>query len=194
MDFGWHLWTALCIRAALFPRFKRWVPVMCGAFASVGITTCVFAPSRFSSSRELDLLFGEVAQAAGVDPRLLRAIAEQESGLDPQKQKDGGYGLMQLGAETGAAWASTRGIESFLATDLLDARTNLQAGAWYLSRILRRYAACDDPVVFALAEYVAGPDAVARWANGSDQAAELLRRMASEPEASFVSGVLARYR
>jgi soluble lytic murein transglycosylase len=40
------------------------------------------------------------------------------------------------------------------------------AGTWYLAKLLRRYAATDDPVPFALADYNAGRANVLRWMQG----------------------------
>ena len=59
-----------------------------------------------------------------------------------------------------------------MVTDLFDAKTNLDVGAWYLQRALERWRDRDDPVPFALAEYNAGRSNVDRWITASGRGAE----------------------
>lgn len=143
---------------------------------------------------EHEALIAEAAGHAGVDAALVRAIVWHESGFDAGKLVDGGYGLMQLGAGTGIEWAAAHGLEAFMVADLFDARTNLQAGTWYLAAALERWGNTDDPAAFALAEWSAGPDAVRAWAGESRHSADLRRAMQGTPTAKFVAKVLARAR
>jgi soluble lytic murein transglycosylase len=76
-----------------------------------------------------------------------------------------------------------------MSTDLFDARTNLQAGTWYLRRALDRWRETDDPVVFALADYSAGPDAVRRWSGDERSSATLLRAIDLPETQRFVDAV-----
>jgi soluble lytic murein transglycosylase len=145
-------------------------------------------------SHELDALIEEVAQQEQVDAAIVEAIVWHESRSNPSKHRDGGYGLMQIGPGTGIEWAATRGVESFMVTDLFDARTNLQAGSWYLARALRRWERTDDPTVFALADYAAGPDAVRAWAGESKKSAPLISAIRGTPTGEFVRKVLERAR
>ena len=46
---------------------------------------------------------------------------------------------------------------------LVDPRTNILAGSWYLARLLKRYQQTDNPVPYALADYNAGRSNVRRW-------------------------------
>jgi soluble lytic murein transglycosylase-like protein len=105
---------------------------------------------------------------------------------------DGGYGLMQIGKGTGMEWAAAHHVESFMVTDLLDARTNLQAGVWYFRQLLDHWRDADDPVAFALAEYVAGPKAIQQWSGGSLKANDLRHGMKETAAVSFVDQVLRR--
>lgn len=168
---------------------RRWLPKLVFCFLAVAVIGCVAA---FWRAEEHEELIAEAAKRAGVDHRLLKAIAWHQSGFDAAKQQDGGYGLMQLGAGTGIEWAASRNIETFMVTDLLDARTNLHAGAWYLGRVLQRWHGTDNPAAFALAEYFAGPDAVHAWAGDSRKAEDLMKAMSGTPTAAFVSEVLDR--
>ena len=139
-----------------------------------------------------DDLIAEASAKHGVDRALLKAIVWHESRFDPTKVHDGGYGLMQIGKGTGMEWAAAHRVESFMVTDLLDARTNLQAGAWYLRQALDHWRDADDPVVFGLAEYVAGPEAIERWTGGSRKEADLRSAMKGTVTESFVNRVLER--
>lgn len=170
------------------PR-RQWIIWTSIALIAAGIGAAAVWPR--------DEYAGEIREACareGVSERLVRAIIAHESGFDAGKRKDGGYGLMQIGSATGAEWAAAHGIESFMATDLLDARTNTEAGCWYLARALERWKRADDPVVFALADYSAGADAVRSWSKGGSSATELREAMRGTEAGEFVEDVLKRVR
>ena len=177
--------------AVSLPRRQRRFPWLHFVVASCVLAGCTFV---FWPKDEHGALIEEVAQEAGVDAELVKAIVWHESAFDAGKQHDGGYGLMQIGAGTGIEWAAVHGVETFMVTDLLDARTNLQAGTWYLARALRRWRETDDAVVFALADYAAGPESVRSWAGDSKRSANLVEAIRGTPAADFVSKVLERAR
>jgi soluble lytic murein transglycosylase-like protein len=160
----------------------------------IAVFALIASIALMSRADEHDTLIAEAARSAGVDAALVRAIVWHESGFNAAKCQDGAYGLMQIGRGTGIEWAAACGVETFMVTDLLDARTNLQAGTWYLARALQRWTSTDDPVVFALADYAAGPQAVAEWAGESKRAADLLPKLKGNPAGEFVEAVLARLR
>ena len=170
------------------PRWFTWLICLFAGFALVG---CV---ALFWPSRELDALIEEVAQQAQVDPAIVEAIVWHESGFDAAKQHDGAYGLMQVGAGTGIEWAAAHGVEAFMVTDLFDARTNLQAGTWYLARALRDWKDTDDPLVFALADYAAGAEAVRASGGHSKKSADLMAAIRGTLAGDFVRKVLERAR
>lgn len=95
-------------------------------------------------------LVPKIAQEAGLDPKLLEAVVEQESGFDPMSiSKAGAMGLMQLMPET----ALELGV-----TDPFNPEQNLRGGASYLKKMLNKYGNVD----LALAAYNAGPGRVDR--------------------------------
>lgn len=123
------------------------------------------ALGRFSDHDELIL---EMSEKHRLDPMLVKAIMWRESGFDASKVGTSGErGLMQVGEAAAQDWATARKIETFLPTDLFDARTNLDAGAWYFRRAFDRWKGKDDPLPFALAEYNAGASRVDRWIRDS---------------------------
>ncbi|HUK18627.1 MAG TPA: lytic transglycosylase domain-containing protein [Bryobacteraceae bacterium] len=94
-------------------------------------------------------LIDSAAKANAVEPKLIRAVMEQESGLRPCAiSAKGAQGLMQLMPET---------AQELQVQDAFDPAQNVQAGAKYLKQLLDKYGG---DVAQALAAYNAGPNTV----------------------------------
>lgn len=92
--------------------------------------------------------FSQAAQATGLSPRLLEAVAHQESGFNPAAvSSSGAMGVMQLMPGTAA---------SLHVKNPFDAQENIMGGAEYLKTLLNQFHS----VRLALAAYNAGPGAV----------------------------------
>jgi soluble lytic murein transglycosylase-like protein len=92
------------------------------------------------------------AAHAGLDPALVLAVIEAESGHDPAAvSAKGAVGLMQVLPETAALLGFA---------EVADPATNLEAGCRYLASLLDRFGGDTE---LALAAYNAGPGAVRRW-------------------------------
>lgn len=147
-----------------------------------------------------DDLIREQSEKHKVAPLLIKAIVWRESAFDPNKVGTSGErGLMQVGEAAGKDWAKAGKVETFLPTDLFDARTNLDAGTWYFHRALERWKAKDDPIPFALAEYNAGASRVDRWVaqSGLGEKADSRDLMATidfPGTRRYVEEITARYR
>jgi soluble lytic murein transglycosylase-like protein len=90
----------------------------------------------------------------GLDPALLKAVIEAESGWNVRaRSRAGALGLMQLMPATAAALG--------VSEDVLDPERNLDAGARYLSQKISEFG----DVELALAAYNAGSSAVRRHGN-----------------------------
>jgi len=88
----------------------------------------------------------------GIDPALILAIVEVESGQDPDAvSPKGALGLMQVLPETAAEVGFP---------DAADPARNLEAGCRYLAALLNSFGG---DVELALAAYNAGPGAVRHW-------------------------------
>ena len=100
---------------------------------------------------QLRAMADSVARREGVDPKLLAALVDAESGWDPlARSNKGAQGLTQLMPET----AQKLGVGS-----PLDPEQNLIGGARYLRQMLDHFGG---DVPRALAAYNAGPGAVER--------------------------------
>ncbi|MFM0061229.1 lytic transglycosylase domain-containing protein [Paraburkholderia phytofirmans] len=127
------------------------------------------------ASRVMALLpiINEAAHVADVDSALLMAVIDVESGGNPQAvSPKGATGLMQLMPGTGARHG---------ASDLLDPRQNIAAGARYLKELMRQFGA----LPLALAAYNAGEGAVQKYGGQIPPYTETM---------NYVPKVIARYR
>jgi soluble lytic murein transglycosylase len=136
-----------------------------------------------------------VASRNAVDPLLVKAVVWQESRFQPDKL--GGHGergLMQVTEPAAQDWVEATGVETFVAEDLLDPKTNLEAGTWYLAQALKHWSSQVDPLPFALGEYNAGRSRVKRWSGGAQMSAEeLAKAMDIASTRAYVASVRSRY-
>ena len=143
-----------------------------------------------------------IAQAAGrhrVDPLLVKAVIWRESRFHAGKHgKHGERGLMQVTEGAAEDWVKAEKIETFDPTDLLEPKTNVEVGTWYLAQAMQHWSERDDPVPFALAEYNAGRSRVERWISGEDPAepstaAEFRQQIDFPGTRRYVESILVRY-
>ena len=150
------------------------------------------SPARF---QQYDSIITSVAAEHRLDPMLVKAVVWRESRLDRNKYGTAGErGLMQVSAKAANEWARENKIENFRADDLFDAKTNLEAGSWYLRRALDHWQTESDPLPFALAEYNAGASRAQRWVGtGGISASEFLSRIDFPVTRKYVQSILERY-
>ena len=155
------------------------------------------AAGRFSA---YDGMIAEAAAKRGLDPLLVKAMVWRESGFHPSKMGTSGErGLMQVGEAAAQDWATAEKIETFVPTDLFDAKTNLDVGTWYFKKALDRWKLKADPVPFALAEYNAGYGRMERWIAATDRGDEataenLLRAIDFPTTRKYIETITARRR
>ena len=100
----------------------------------------------------LEDIFAGAAKEFGINENFLKAVAQAESGFDPDAVSYcGAQGIMQLMPFT---------AESYGVTDPFDARQNIYAGAQMLSELLDSY---DGNATLALAAYNAGSGSVQKY-------------------------------
>lgn len=143
----------------------RWFPllVLLVLVGMMGYFVIPFRPEVIDTHR-FDSIFAEAGDLYEVDPALVKAVAWQESRLNPDaKGGVGELGLMQLTDMASFEWADTEGIKTFSPGHLVHPRTNAMAGSFYLAKMLKRYQDKDRPIIYALADYNAGRKAVMGW-------------------------------
>jgi len=194
--------------AALMFRFLLKLIICLGLAIAAGLFLLAFrsgdviytayewvSPARF---HQFDNLIRTVAAEHELDPMLVKAVVWRESRFDPGKIGSAGErGLMQVSERAAREWARETQVANFHADDLLDAKTNLEAGAWYLRRAFQHWEHQKKPAVFALAEYNAGASRAQRWANNdtnSPMSDRAFRNNIDFPGTrNYVTSVLQRY-
>lgn len=150
------------------------------------------SPARF---HQYDPIITSVAAERRLDPMLVKAVIWRESRFDRKKYGTAGeHGLMQVSAKAANEWARENKIENFKLDDLFDAKTNVEAGCWYLRRALDHWQAESEPLPFALAEYNAGASRAQRWV-GADGITtnQFIDNIDFPVTRSYVQSILKRY-
>ncbi len=176
----------------LIKRFKWWL------FGIIFLGGFLALVERWLGSHEhsQDSVILAASSKYGVDPALVKAVVWRESWFDPDaKGTSGEVGLMQIMNATASDWATAQRIKAFTHHQLFDPALNIDCGAWYLRKLLTRYRATDNPVVYALAAYNAGPTRIKNWSKGSaiTNSAEFLKQMDFPGTKKYVKSVTERY-
>ena len=153
-------------------------------------------PARFQKH---DALIRTVAAEHQLDPMLVKAVVWRESRFDAQKFGTAGErGLMQVSEKAAGEWARETKVENFRVEELFDAKTNLEAGTWYLRRAIEHWQNQPNPMPFALAEYNAGASRALRWAGGDDTKAVAAKTFLDNIDfpgtRKYVDSIIARYK
>lgn len=111
-----------------------------------------FRVPKGSTTSQMKAWIKESSSRHGLDPFLVQALMEVESGGDPSAvSPKGAQGLMQIMPQTG------KGLNL---GDPFDPSANIEAGSRYLSQQLKAFG----DLRLALAAYNAGPEAVRKYA------------------------------
>ena len=105
---------------------------------------------RLVTDPRYDQIIEQASSQHGVDPRLVRAVIQVESGYEQRaRSRKGAMGLMQLMPQT----ARLYGVKN-----AYDPKSNIDAGIQHLKSLLAQF-----PLTLALAAYNAGEAAVERF-------------------------------
>jgi soluble lytic murein transglycosylase len=107
-----------------------------------------------------DDIIRQQAARFDLDPALIAAIINEESGFSDQTSEAGARGLMQITPDTADTIEKLSGGETFVYEDLADPDLNIRYGTFYLDHLLERFEGNE---VAALAAYNAGPENVESW-------------------------------
>lgn len=191
-----------------FPWLMGWL--CCGgrslkrAVAILLLITLALVLGWFWLSRYEDRFDPQIRAAAQhhrLPPALVKAVVWKESRFDPGvRGRAGEIGLMQVTEVAAQEWADALHLRGYTHEHILDPSTNLHAGSYYLSKVLRRYAATDNPLAYALADYNAGRRNVLRWMSATNapqartNSAQFLAAMTYPGTRQYVEQILERRR
>jgi soluble lytic murein transglycosylase len=181
---------------ALYNRAVRWLrlALILGGLVALNVAALI-GWLRGRRERSQDAVILAAARRHDVDPALVKAVVWCESRFNPRARgKAGEIGLMQIREPAAREWAQAEGVRPFAHETLFDPGTNTLAGAWYLARLLKRYAHTDDPLPYALADYNAGRSHVLRWNHGAGatNSAVFLQQMTFPGTRRYIEAVVQR--
>lgn len=186
---GW-----LCCRGRSLKR-----PVAILLLITLALVLGWFWLSRYED--RFDPQIRTAAQRHRLPPALVKAVVWKESRFDPGvRGRAGEIGLMQVTEVAAQEWADALHLSGYSHEHILDPSTNLHAGSFYLSKVLRRYAATDNPLAYALADYNAGRRNVLRWMTSTNapqartNSAQFLAAMTFPGTRQYVEQILERRR
>lgn len=157
--------------------------------------------ARLPYSEELHDLFyplsywQEVEDAAkrrGLDPYLVLSVIREESRFAPDARSiAGAVGLMQLMPQTAHKFKGGIKVDLKHASDLYDARTNIQIGSSYLKHLLNKLGS----IPLALAAYNGGEDPVNDWVRKGNYATidEFIEDIPYDETRNYVKKVMTSY-
>ncbi len=123
-----------------------------------GLAVLIFWGSGDRRRAENRRVVRTTAHRLGLEPELLLAVAEVESGFDDgARSPKGALGLLQVMPRTGEEVAGQLRLRAF---DLLDRQDNALIGGTYLKMLIGKYR---KDLHLVLAAYHAGPSRVDVW-------------------------------
>jgi soluble lytic murein transglycosylase len=179
--------------------FARVVSIVLFFAVSVALVLLVsgYLWRQWRRERLYDSEIQRAAERYRIDPALVKAVIWQESRFDSRaKGRAGEIGLMQVQEIAAEEWAEAERLKDFTHAQLWNPERNIHAGAWYLSKALKRYTNTDNPVPYALADYNAGRAHVLRWNKGAaaTNSEAFLAQMDYPGTRKYALNVMNRYR
>jgi len=143
----------------------------------------------------IDNAFWRSGREHAVDPLLLKAVAWQESRLRPDARGAAGeIGMMQIMPNTARHWAERTGQPVPDEKQLFRIRLNTSISAWYLRQGLDEFADTEDPLVYALAYYNAGPSRARAWRTQRPEEIPFTEFIPFPSTRRYVTNILQAYR
>jgi soluble lytic murein transglycosylase len=143
----------------------------------------------------IDRALWKAGQHHQIDPHLLRAVAMQESRMNPKAVGAAGeIGMMQIMPNTAKHWAQKTHQPIPTEKELFRLRTNTEISAWYLRQGLDEFAHMADPRPYALAYYNAGPGRVRSWVTQVPDGIDFADFIPFSSTRKYVKNILAMYR
>lgn len=134
----------------------------------------------------------EVSRQHALDPFILLSVIREESRFDPDARSvAGALGLMQIMPQTAYSLDKKLNMNIPDSNEILDIRTNIAIGAYYLSSLLKEFGSL--PV--ALAAYNAGEEKVREWLKAGDYKSsdEFIEDIPYNETRNYVKSILLSY-
>ena len=149
-------------------KWRRIILLLLGVCAAGVIAIAGYLWFANTQGRKFDPEINAAAKRYSIDPLLVKAVIWQETRFHPDRRgRAGEIGLMQLQEAAALDWAEAEHIQNFSHEHCFNPGTNVLAGTYYLSKLLKRYARTDNPIPFALADYNAGRGHLLKWNGGA---------------------------
>ena len=181
-------------------RFLTWfrvIPMIVVALFGVISWGYAFAPAslvRLVYPLRYEEYILSSATNHGVDPYLVAAVIETESGWDPSaRSQRGAVGLMQLLPDTADDMVHKGIVDGAVvdSSNLTDPATNIELGCSYLSYLISYFNGSTD---HAIAAYNAGMGNVNDWSETGEELEDSIAFPETQAYLSRVTTALARYR
>jgi soluble lytic murein transglycosylase len=138
--------------------------------------------------------FGRHAPRLGVDPRLVLALARQESRFDPSvKSAEAARGLLQFITETAVETARAEGIEKFDLDDVYDPQIAVRLAVRHVADLFKQFP--NNPYA-VVASYNTGSQNVERWIfrSRSGDPDRMVAEVAIPETKDYIAKVMNNYR
>ncbi|MBN1864965.1 MAG: lytic transglycosylase domain-containing protein [Victivallales bacterium] len=149
----------------------------------------------FLGRPDYGIIIEDAAKRHGVDPPLLKALIWQESRFKPNATgRHGEIGLMQIRPEFGAVtdWEHENKVKVRCKGLLYQPELNIEIGAWYLGRALRRWSEYKFQHELALSEYNAGLHGMQPWVPGSHDG-DVMEKITIPSTRAYISNIMLKY-
>jgi len=151
----------------------------------------LFGTLTLRHAHRIDAALIGAAAEERLDWRLLRAVAMQESRMNPRARGAAGeIGMFQIMPKTARHWAERTGNPVPAEEQLFAVGLNARISAWYLRQGLNEFAHRRDPLPFALAYYNAGPGRIRAWERNVAEDEDLIPHIPFPSTRSYVSNIL----
>lgn len=151
----------------------------------------LLGPLALRHAHTTDAALLSAAREHRLDWRLLRAVAMQESRMNPKARGAAGeIGMFQIMPHTARHWAERTGNPVPTEEELFAVRLNAGISAWYLRQGLDEFAHRSDPLPFALAFYNAGPSRIRAWERNVGPDEDLIPHIPFPSTRTYVTNIL----
>lgn len=148
----------------------------------------------FGKENRYDKIIRNTARRYCIDSRLLKAVIWRESRFNSDARGNKGeIGLMQLIRKASVQdWANYCNIELPCEGVLFNPELNIEIGAWYLSRALRKWQEFGHAEELALCEYNAGRKMADKW-KPDNKSEDMIDRIKIDSTRDYVETIMGKY-